>query len=202
MLRNKISSKSGATILLALLFFLLCAMAGSIVLSAGSAAAGRISGLAESEQAFYSVSSAAQALREEIEGQEFQYTVETVDEVPTKTYPLSPGGQLSALLVDATQKIFNDGADSYTDTLTINPSNEGNKKIIGQVTGEFTMDADYSITIVFRMENSEKYLCRLTVKALIHKTDSVYEKEVNGEIKRITKTDTHVYWDEGIIDKG
>lgn len=202
MLRNKIRSKSGATILLALLFFLLCAMAGSIVLSAGSAAAGRISGLAESEQAFYSVSSAAQVLREEIEGQEFQYTVETVDGVSTKAYPLSPGGQLHKLLVDATQKIFNDEADSYTDTLTINPSNEGNKKIIGQVTGEFTMDADYSITIVFRMENSEKYLCRLTVKALIHKTDSVYEKEVNGEIKQITKTDTHVYWDEGIIDKG
>ena len=52
MLRNRIRSNSGATILLALLFFLLCALAGSIILSAGSAAAGRISGLKETEQSF------------------------------------------------------------------------------------------------------------------------------------------------------
>ena len=69
MLRNRIRSNSGATILLALLFFLLCALAGSIILSAGSAAAGRISGLKETEQSFYSVTSAAQIMREEIEGQ-------------------------------------------------------------------------------------------------------------------------------------
>ena len=68
MLRNRIRSNSGATILLALLFFLLCALAGSIILSAGSAAAGRISGLKETEQSFYSVTSAAQIMREKGSG--------------------------------------------------------------------------------------------------------------------------------------
>ncbi|MBQ9041556.1 MAG: hypothetical protein IJ111_01945 [Eggerthellaceae bacterium] len=61
-------STRGASLPLVLLLFLVCAMASSIVLAAASAAAGRTAGLAESDQLYYSASSAARLFSDEIAG--------------------------------------------------------------------------------------------------------------------------------------
>lgn len=61
-------STRGASLPLVLLLFLICAMASSIVLAAASAAAGRAAGLAESEQLYYSATSAARLFRDEVAG--------------------------------------------------------------------------------------------------------------------------------------
>ena len=53
---------------MALLLFLICAMAASVVLTAGTAAAGRASELPESDQAYYSVTSAVNLLRDQLLG--------------------------------------------------------------------------------------------------------------------------------------
>lgn len=53
---------------MALLLFLVCAVIGAVVLTAGTAAAGRVSRLAEMDQRYYSVSCAAQLLAEELSG--------------------------------------------------------------------------------------------------------------------------------------
>ena len=63
-----IRSRSGASLSMALLLFLVCAVIGAVVLTAGTAAAGRVSRLAEMDQRYYSVSSAAQLLAEELSG--------------------------------------------------------------------------------------------------------------------------------------
>lgn len=55
--------------MLALLFFLVCAVIGSVVLAAGSAAAGRISQLARSDRRYYAVTSAAELLAQKLDGQ-------------------------------------------------------------------------------------------------------------------------------------
>lgn len=61
-MKNKLKSQRGASLILALLLFLVCAVIGSIVLIAGTASAGRLSELTEADQRYYSVSSAAQVL--------------------------------------------------------------------------------------------------------------------------------------------
>ena len=130
MLRNRIRSNSGATILLALLFFLLCAMAGSIILSAGSAAAGRISGLKESEQAFYSVTSAAQVMRDEIEGQEFQaYT----EDGGKPIYTVEPDSKIAKILMSAVKAVYEDNQSKVEETFTIRPQ-DSQKNVLGTVT--------------------------------------------------------------------
>ena len=58
-IKRKLQSQRGASITFALLLFLVCAVVGSVVLAAGSAAAGRMAGLPRSDQRYYSVSSAA-----------------------------------------------------------------------------------------------------------------------------------------------
>ena len=67
-LGNKMKSNSGATILFALLVFLVCAVIGSVVLSAGTAASGRFSKTAESDRRYYAVESAARLLEGVFDG--------------------------------------------------------------------------------------------------------------------------------------
>ena len=65
-LQKKISSQSGASIAMALLLFMVCAILGAIVLSAATAAAGRMSGLADDDQRYYSVASAAELVSQQL----------------------------------------------------------------------------------------------------------------------------------------
>lgn len=67
--KNKMRSESGATLMTALLFFIMCAVCGSVILAAASAAAGRMSRQQSSDQAYYTVTSAAKLLRDEIDGE-------------------------------------------------------------------------------------------------------------------------------------
>ncbi len=76
-LKKKIRSQTGASLTFALLLFLVCAVVGSAVLVAGTAAAGRMSKIAEMDQRYYSVNSAARLLIELLEKDEIR--VEAVE---------------------------------------------------------------------------------------------------------------------------
>lgn len=60
--KRKLNSQRGASITWALLIFLVCAVIGSAVLVAGTAAAGRMAKIAENDQRYYAVNSAARML--------------------------------------------------------------------------------------------------------------------------------------------
>ena len=69
----------GASMPLALLCFLVCAVIGSIVLAAGSISAGRIASLAEDDRLYYSLNSAAGVIQNELlgtDGTGYEVTVE------------------------------------------------------------------------------------------------------------------------------
>lgn len=211
MLRNRIRSNAGATILLALLFFLLCAMAGSVILTAGSAAAGRISGLKETEQFFYSVTSAAQVVRDEIEGQGFDAYTETIDKVQTGVYkydkqPKDEG--MGKILKDAIVEIYEKGKQETDPVkLTIHPSDNEYKEVMGEVTADFVMTNDYKIEIIFRMADSggmdsAKYVCKLTAKAIVNQSHSTRKEKRGDQILTIDQEKIQVYWNDCIIDKG
>jgi len=63
-IHNKLRSESGASISFALLLFLVCAALAAVILVAGTSAAGRMSGLAENDQRYYAVTSAAEMIRD------------------------------------------------------------------------------------------------------------------------------------------
>ncbi len=62
---NKLRSNKGASITFALLLFLVCAVLCSVILAAATAAAGRMSKIAETEQRYYAVTSAAKLMQDE-----------------------------------------------------------------------------------------------------------------------------------------
>ena len=87
MMSAKIRSNRGASLIFALLLFLVCTVIGSVVLAAGTASAGRMSKLGESDQRYYSVTSAAQLLAKELTDKEIRI-VRTRQETETTKYKL------------------------------------------------------------------------------------------------------------------
>ena len=72
-IKKKLSSQRGASLTFALLLFLVCSVVGSVVLTAGTAAAGRMSEISEMDQRYYSVNSAAKLLIGLFERDEIRY---------------------------------------------------------------------------------------------------------------------------------
>lgn len=71
-IRQKLQSRTGASITFALLLFLVCAVISSVVIVAGTTAAGRMSQVAAMDQRYYAVTSAAELLRDTIDGRKVQ----------------------------------------------------------------------------------------------------------------------------------
>ncbi len=69
MIYAKLKNKEGASITYALLLFLVCAVIGSIMIAAGTAASGRMSKAVEMDQRYYSVMSAAELLMRELDSE-------------------------------------------------------------------------------------------------------------------------------------
>ncbi len=78
---EKLKSHSGATILFALLVFMLCILAGTGALTAAAANSGRYTHLKEDQQQYLSVSSAANLLKTELSGKTFTAKVRVTEEV-------------------------------------------------------------------------------------------------------------------------
>ena len=121
--RNKLQSNNGATILFALLVFLVCAVIGSVVLSAGTAASGRFSKTAESDRRYYAVESAARLLEGIYDGKTItisrksentnvtEYQLVTANNVTTRSLVKTDSGQKYNAALDI------DGKEPDTDPL-------------------------------------------------------------------------------------
>ena len=87
-IREKLRSESGASILLALLFFLLCAMVGASVLMAAASNAGKSRSGREEQQKYLTLSSAMQLVCDELTAAEYTAKYEYESKriiVPPKT---------------------------------------------------------------------------------------------------------------------
>ena len=86
---HKVRSTDGASLSIALLLFLVCAVVGSVVLAAATAASGRLAKMAEMDQRYYSVTSAAELLAEELNGQTVSVMqIKTVTKTTTQSYSI------------------------------------------------------------------------------------------------------------------
>lgn len=129
-IKNKLRSNEGASITFALLLFLVCAVVSSVVLTAGTAASGRLSEIAKMDQRYYSVTSAAELLKNQFSGQTVNITETTETEITT-TYNAKGEQTESTSGTPSSQKIIttipggktieikNDGSSFSTDSLAI-----------------------------------------------------------------------------------
>lgn len=118
--RRKLGSQAGASITFALLLFLVCAVISSVVIVAATAAGGRLSKLAEMDQRYYAVTSAAELLRHEIDGK----TVIVTQRKNAESSPVYTARYKDAdadaedILADASTRLVRGNTDAQTFDLT------------------------------------------------------------------------------------
>lgn len=203
--KQKLKSKRGASIILALVFFLICAVVGSIVLASASSNAGRLSHMRDEQQAYLTVSSAAKLVREELEGQRYTVVATSVDEVaPIYEYPQVATGSLAAMMNEWAGYIYTGDYSGYAPQggFSITSDLEG-------VTAEFYMNGNYNVTVVFKLGDTGQYTTTLTIDAVFSSTSETIVNDIRDEetdellgTTTTTITTTTIAWGEGTITKG
>ena len=120
--RNKLTSSAGASLGISLLLFLVCAVLGSVILTAGTTTMSRVSAVSGSDQRYYSVTSAAELMKKELVGKtvKIEKTRVKADNAATPSYTVLVQGQavsgadlyagMSYLTSCATRLMFGDEA--------------------------------------------------------------------------------------------
>lgn len=212
---KKMTNTSGASIFIALLFFLMCSLAGSVVLTAASSSAGRLANLKEDEQSYYSVVSAAKLLKQEIKGKKYiGYKIKQGSgEVISVEYNKERTSEwIQEFLNKAADEVFKSSEGSSSgnrkpiDTWIITVPDSPLDKV--KVKAEIYIGKDndnsqevldtkkYNITIELSQLPQENRNYTLSIPAVVHK----YEEVINNEEKQI-KEITTVIWQEGEIRK-
>lgn len=202
---TKLRSRTGASITFALLLFLVCAVLSSVIIVAASAAAGRMSGIAEADQRYYAVTSAAELLRDLLDGKSASIVKADFDSDGTdETYMVEKGADVitekegnwalagplyipgGSLLADAAY-YADSGVPSFKRTLQSSDEAESDPLAvdIDGIVNDGTMklqvanqgDKKYTLTLSFAAEESEK-------TKSIYKTDGT--ERVKAEITTLT----------------
>ena len=186
-IQNKLKSRSGATILMALLFFLVAVMVSTVIISAANTATKTVAVRRNNQQTYLNVSSAAEYLRDAIQ-QEDPYQVVVLKEgvngtspngtKQTLTYPQRSGviqlvdGLFTTAFggnwqtpfpLDPTQKTI------YTAAYTVAPENEA-AQVQADMTLEMTESDEetyrrkFSLTVNFTAQDQSGSPCKMTLK--------------------------------------
>lgn len=166
---NKLRSRRGASITFALLLFLVCAVVGSVVLAAGTAASGRLAKLAESEQRFYAVNSAAELVVSQLCGDANKVTIgmkKNADGTYTNTLPAKKtlASDLATYLVFGDLGVTEEGTETQfkkefpaTDTLEFEISADDNEDIPPvSVTAKLINGYQLNISVKNTVEDEKK----------------------------------------------
>lgn len=210
---KKLKGKGGASIVIALVFFLLCLTVGSIVLTAATASAGRMKEQRRRQQDYLTVSSAAELLRDQMAGLTYEITTETIDGgLPQRTYA-APDAPLAATMAEDAKTVY-EGFPSSPAARSFTLAADG----LETVQAGFSMDESYVVTVTLYLADEEDARrCHMffTVPAVTEERteyetwDEVVEGvNENGEPtqelvphEKLTEIFT-VTWDKGEIRKG
>ena len=129
----KLRSREGASLTFALLAFLVCAVISAVLLASASAAAGRVSKLAETDQRYYAVTSAAQLFCDKLDGQQF-----TIERKKVKKHTV----------VTAYPTSTNDAGEEITSTTVISDREDNDYYLKVTIPGKATPTEIDDVTIL------------------------------------------------------
>jgi|GEM_PF-1821350 len=202
-LREKLNSRRGASILLALVFLLLCMMVASVILTSATANAGKITQRRNEQKAYLSVSSAANLLKEAVGSAQYErsetelyyscwespYQGSFTDSCEPTQYDTTAGvvsgGAAAQLLRAGADRVFLEncqysaihkgfGTTPYTAQFTVEPESG---KDLYSVKGKLTMARDGQLTITLRAgstEAADDYVMTLTFRCAIAQQSNTY----------------------------
>lgn len=224
--RKKLRSQAGASLLIALLYFLAAMTAGAVVLTAASTNAGRLARNRQEQQDYLAVASAAMLVKEDFRGTAFtagyqQTTVSSVDEEGnlqrdvyySKTSPaLSGEGELLkngpedglAQLYYSTVAVLNAPAPGEMN-YSLMIAAENLPDVLGAMTVDQTDGARYTVTVRLYTQaedGAHTNATTLLFTPAVSNTRST-EREYGADTETIKTTcTTTVAWGAPIITKG
>ena len=174
LIKTKLSSEAGASILYALLLFLVCAAVSAIVLVAATTAAGRMANAAETDQRYYAVTSATGLIKDMMSDQHI--SVMTIDNTTISiAKPMSEvtiADINTELNAKGAQLITDDDVEDDTDHPITRPEIDGSSEAaseLARVLAEYCITDSgnpkpFSFTITVK-DNAGSTLENLTAKA-------------------------------------
>ena len=190
---SKLKSTSGASILLAILLLLLCSVGGSIVLTSATASSGRLVDLRSREKDYYSVTSSARVIKDELKDESYKRYRDVLE--------VEPVGLMKEFLKKASDYVYDynisrgdtgfEDRPVYTNEWEIKSSDSA----VNDVKAKFYMYNDYSIEILL---SSGSYSCKLEVPAVT----TTYSESIMISSELIdTRETVEVIWSEGVVTK-
>jgi|GEM_PF-3193788 len=175
-MRNKLQSNKGASLLAALLVFFICAMVGTVVVTAASAGIQHVQARKAEQQEYLTLSSAAELVAGGIKNVKFTETQISVryecqdttdritdtrhtdadyDAVPSVSAGTDAAGAMAALLQTMAAGIYDKTETIAEGTITIAPGT--GDPALQTVTVKFTMDSAYHLTATLSLPDGCHY---------------------------------------------
>ena len=201
---KKLKQQQGATIFMALLLLLAATVVSVAILTAATTAAHHLENDRASQQAYLTVSSAAELLRDDIENS--AYTVEVSrtmdgDGTVTKssTTVTGPSGVMKQWLEKGMKRLGEESFTSYSDTITLSAGADSG---MDEVKAEFFMAENYDITVRLSLAGGGDADCRmtLTLRGSSTQETKTLTGGTDGSILQVTTT--QVRWELPQIEKG
>ena len=211
---KKLKNEQGMTILMALLLVLTAAVVSAVILSAALSAARRVNGDRTAQQNYLAVSSAAELVRDSIDGMQYtkitkttyqwdEATQDYVESERSTTYSLKDARELYSGRTSMMSEWLLDGARNggCTDTITITLPDEALPPVKAEfsMTGRRTGNEGYDIQIAFSLADAgDADDCRMTLR-LGGSVRETSDKDTGTQDERYELTIT---WGNPKITKG
>ena len=213
-IKKKLRSNEGASLMVALLFFVMCATVGSIILTAATASSGRLAKIRQDDQTYYATSSAAELVVDQILNSSVK-VVKTFSENAPETWQKPPttfDGKRSSEIDNLLAYIVNesflwDGNEIYT--------NKDPKEIKLEVTDYSNLNAKAKIGIednfdlvvtIFPADEKKKDInvIKLRFISAVNKNEEItdFDNEKTAERFTVKKTTYTISWKQVEIDRG
>ena len=215
LLRAKLKSRQGASIAMAMMFFLLCIMVCSIVITAATGNAGRFHGMRAESQHYFTASSAARLLRDSFEDYTYivvKTTVTVNGSLRSLDYAYTPEtGDLTDILNEAAKWIYDNGSQNLEEEVSVQASE------LPLVAGTMAMEPDYDVEILLSVMSAvqSRYPLCLMINAEVERdsrtkveryttesTDAEGNPVTETTVIRTTVETTTVIWQQGLITRG
>ena len=211
-LTNKLKNNSGASMIIALLFFLICATVGISVLAAAKANAGRLLAQRENEQAYLTVRSAAQLMRSSLDEPSPAFALKTetstvfpgIDEPIVSTiwdrkynpHTLSLANTINEILYDFLQTGSIKTSKSFQLTFTAEDMEDVAAHVtITEKSGKYYLSADFSIPA----KDDYNYYMSLTMTGELITSSNIISSatDESGISVTVSETSYTVKWMNG-----
>lgn len=176
---DKLRSRTGASISFALLLFLVCAVLCSVILTAATAASGRMSNMAETDQRYYAVTSAAELMKDLINGKTVKIEKITTG-TRTETYNDGSVSSSTSYGDEYTVKLDSTEADRISPSFSSIQVDAAYKYFKGGESGNLTLESSSSLKSALGFEGDEDSLKVTIVETVDSNGNITFKLERDG----------------------